>query len=234
MGSDLGTGFTEFSFHDTMPFVGGGGTLFYGRFYVDLYAQKAFDGEDEDTLDQIGRGGEAQFTSNDVRRDWDREEYSISFGYAVTDNFSFFAGYRRSDTDFDEQNVLDLRNEAMEIRTFGSTLDYEQDGPFVGGKYGWRIGDIGTIALHLGVAFLEGEIGQEVEGEPAGDFAGDTVGTTAGLSWTAPLPVLENLNYSIGVDGYQFNYDADSELNPDFSETVVRGTAGITYAFDFL
>lgn len=229
------------SFSDTMPFIGGGATVFFDRFFVDAYVQKAFDGEDEDTQERITIFPSNEFLSNRISREWDRHEYSISAGYAVTDNFALFVGYKRSDTEFDEMNVLTNRGTG-EVNTFDSNLDYEQDGPFIGGNYGWRIRETGTLALNLGVAFVDGEIKTTSPGGDTPKITGDTVGLTVGLSWTAPLPILENFNYTVGVDGYNYDFEADEVdatddaafQGADFSETVIRATAGVSYAFDFL
>jgi hypothetical protein len=221
---------------DVMPFVGGGATFFSNKFFLDVYAQGAFSGQDE-SIQQSGDLINQTLTEVQSDSDWDRQEYAASVGYAVTDNFALFAGYRVSDTEFDLVNSVTRiqlpGNVASPVPSFTQTLDYEQDGPFLGGSYSWRYGDTGSLRLNLGIAFVSGDL-QASPQAGTGRVEGDTVGTTLGLAWTAPLPVLESLNYTVGVDGYQFSFEGDDTEGidvADFSETIVRASAGVSYLF---
>jgi hypothetical protein len=215
-----------FAVDDTMPFVGGGATAFIDRFYVDLYAQGAFSGNDD--LQQI----QGTTLSRAVTIDWDRAEYSASVGYSVTDNFSVFAGYRRSDMEFD---LLD-----------GEFFDYENDGPFVGATYGLpvKINEWldGTLAVNAAVARFDGEITFAPETQ-APDVTGDTVGFTGGVTWIGNLLegtgsgfFANGLNYTFGVDGYSYDFDQDNVpegvSGNEISETVVRGSVGLSVPFN--
>jgi hypothetical protein len=258
-GRQLSAGLTDITYSDVMPFIGGGATVFLDRFYVDGYVQKAFSGNDVDIQDMktFATGpndiiGELRRTSTE--RDWDREEYSLSLGYSITgilddlgypatDRFVVFAGYRRSDTEFDQAGTaldLDTGQPAFpNAPPFRNTLEYEQDGPFVGAAYGYRIGEVGVLAFNFGLGLIEGEISSPtgIFLGPTGELVtikGDTIGTTLGVSWTAPLPVFDRLNYTVAIDGYRYDFDADTEFAADFSEMVIRGTAGVSYAFDLL
>lgn len=209
------------SLGDTMPFIGLGATLFRDKFFVDVYAQRAMNGDDTGTQDQfpplIRDRDDASF---------DREEYSISIGYAVVENLALYAGYRETSTEFDidtERTIIGI-TPADDIVTFEVTeLDYEQNGFFVGGNYGWPISNKGALALNLGVAFIDGKVKEDF-----GETTGETVGITLGMSWTGPLPV-ENLNYTVGIDGYRYDFEADEDAGLDFSETVIRVSAGVAY-----
>lgn len=225
---------SKISFSDVMPFVGGGVTAFLNRFFVDVYAQAAFDGEDTDTLQR------AEFFSNvfenrKINRKWDRQEYSFSAGYAVTDNIAIFAGYRKSETDFEDRTaIFDIGTQTTEVVDID--VDYEQDGPFVGGAFQLPLEQgflSGALSVNLGIAFIDGEGEQDVEGGFSNDFGGDTVGLTAGFSWKGLIT--DKLRYTIGVDGYRYEFDADNSSEDfqgaDFSETILRGTVGLSYAF---
>lgn len=232
---------SERSFSDLMPFVGGGATFFVDKFFLDVYAQKAFSGNDQSTFQGLSFISDTAADTGFEQQqdaDWDREEYAVSAGYSVTDNFALFAGYRYSDTQFDQQVLqtnFDIGDGVITgVQAFSDTLDYQQDGPFVGGKYSWRISDAGSLAFNLGIAFVNGDLKETIEGQKPSKVSGDTVGTTLGLSWTAPLPVLEGLNYTVGVDGYQYRFkgnDTETVDVADFSETIVRASAGVSYLF---
>jgi hypothetical protein len=104
----------------------------------------------------------------------------------------------------------------------------------VGSSYGWRIGEAGTLAFNLAIAFVDGDVQQDTGPGTVLGFSGNTVGTTLGLSWSAPLPVLESFKYNIGIDGYQYNFEGEDteQLDvADFQETIVRGSAGVSYLF---
>ena len=246
-GQDAACCISDFQVEDFLPFVGGGATLFVNRFFVDVYAQRAFSGDDEASLDSLRFFPDPPpdvFVVREISdQEFERDEYSLSFGYAVTDNFSLFAGYRRADTEFDESAINNafFVNSVVPLQPVNlripRVLSFENDGPFVGGRYGWRIGDIGTIGLNLGIAFVEGEFtvaepGQTREGGlTVTESPGETLGTTLGLSWTAPFFGFEGFNYVVGLDGYQYAFEADAENAPDFSETIIRASAGVSYLF---
>jgi hypothetical protein len=102
---------TPFEVKAWLPIVGGGGTFFVDRFFVDVYAQHAFtqsDSTNQDsfqinsTVDPTAVAESNLFTErNHQDSDFDRTEGAVSAGYALTNNFSLFAGYRRADTDYD-------------------------------------------------------------------------------------------------------------------------------------
>ncbi|HEX2244507.1 MAG TPA: hypothetical protein VHK27_14900 [Gammaproteobacteria bacterium] len=208
--------------NDTLPFIGGGVTTFIDRVYVDLYAQGAFSGSDD--IQQI------QGTNvPGVTLDWDRAEYSASVGYSVMDNFSIFAGYRHSDTEFDVGN--------------SSLFDYENDGPFVGVNYGLLINRLnGTLSFNIAAARFDGEISFAPDARiPA--VTGDTVSFTAGVTWIGNLLrgtgsglFAHGLNYTIGVDGYSYNFTQDNVpeniSGNEISETVIRGSVGLSIPFN--
>jgi hypothetical protein len=237
-GEVFGRPSSEFNVSDIMPFIGGGATLFVNRFFVDAYVQRAFSGDDQSTFDTLlfdaPDVGDI-VTRQQLEDEWERDEYSISAGYAVTDNFSLFAGYRHAETEFDEKGSVTgfPLGENVPIGPdipINRTLNFENDGPFVGGRYGWRIGDLGIVGLNLGIALVDGEFTEQ----NVPTTKGDTLGTTVGLSWTAPLPAFEGFNYLISIDGYQYSFEADDPPGvdlPDFSENVVRASAGVSYLF---
>jgi hypothetical protein len=214
-----------FALDDVLPFIGGGATVFMDRFYVDVYGQGAYSGGDE--LQQLQGDDLAQ----PVDIDWDRAEYSAAAGFLVTENLSVFAGYRRSETEFELPD--------------GDFFDYENDGPFVGANYGWPLSLNewleGTLSFNLAAAQFDGEITFADPNLP--EITGDTVSFTAGVTWIGNLLegtgsglFANGLNYTIGVDGYAYNFDQDNvagSSGDEISETVIRGSVGLAVPFDF-
>jgi hypothetical protein len=198
----------KFEAKTTLPIVGGGGTFFVDRFFVDVYAQHAFSQSDSDTQRQFdavsliddpqnaGSFTNQQTLSQDF--DLERTEWAVSAGYAITNKFSLFAGYRRADTDFDiresGQLAIDdinttLTPPAERVRadiTSDTKQKFEQDGPFVGFVFGGPLKQWifdGVLSFDLAVAFLDGDVKQEtrnvkfthtvVDGRPVPDSTGD-------------------------------------------------------------
>ncbi|MCP5019872.1 MAG: hypothetical protein GY938_31995, partial [Ketobacter sp.] len=138
-----------------------------------------------------------------------------------------------------------------------ANYDFEYDGPFIGAVYQWDANMAffkGTLTANIAAAFLDGEVSVDkqvasitinkfngdsvppVTAEPPGGFSnvfisdGDTLGLTFGMSWRGVTPV-DGLNYSVGVSGYKYEFDADKKRNADIDEFAVLLKAGISYAF---
>ncbi len=269
---------------DSLLFAEIGVSVFLGNFFVDISYQKSDEGEDAYSQDAFvtssGIGEEisslALGTVNfEKQREIDREELAVSIGYAVTENFGVYAGYKRNDTQFDDQIrsgrvEVDVVSASDPINIFGeevgigsrgfqisevsgpTNIELEQDGFFVGATFvlpfesnGWLNG---ALSFDLGLAFLNGEQSvtdgtvrtvitssfdadsttDEVTSAGTQNTSGDAVGVNVGLAWTGPLT--ERLSYSIGVDGYQYDYESDDVV--DFQDTVIRFSAGVSYAID--
>ncbi len=107
--SDLSGNYTQesFKYQDNMPFFGGGLTLFADRFYFDLNAYKAVDGNGSDTISfsefAFGPAFTAFLKGDPIssEADFDREDYAVTIGYGINDQFSVFGGYKWANTDFD-------------------------------------------------------------------------------------------------------------------------------------
>lgn len=206
-----------------LPTIGGGGTLFVDRFFIDGYAQHAFQTSDsvsqsqDVSLSAFGTGTlqnqPLTFNATQIERqsrtfdvDIDRTEWSVSAGYAVTDSFSVYAGYKRAETTF-EQNLAEgniIRDitiaftaqpataSGQAIRQEGTISqnverDFEHDGPFVGAVYGWPINQWvfdGLLTFNLAVAFLDGEVTER---------ATDTIITFEGAQQPEQVPDIESV-----------------------------------------
>ncbi len=269
---------------DSLLFAEVGVSAFLGNFFFDISYQKSDEGKDDYSQDvyvdlssvtedlSVVALGNGNF---DKQREMEREELAVSIGYAVTDNFGVYAGYKRNDTQFDDEirsataeiislaaadpieifgQEIPIGSRAREISEFSgpSSIELEQSGFFIGATYvlpfesdGWFNG---ALSFDLGLAFLDGD--QSVEDltmrtvtettldSPSSDAvtlgagtqntSGDAVGINVGIAWSGPLT--ERLSYSVGVDGYQYDYESDGVV--DFQDTVIRVSAGVSYAID--
>jgi hypothetical protein len=227
----------------TMPFVGVGTTLFADKFFLDFYVQKAFSGSDMATnsIDFIGQEGSGRL---DVIMDakLERDEYSVSMGYALGRQWALFGGYRKSKTSFSHNLTFDVRTGTGSGKR---DADFNQDGFFLGGVYALPVGEYSGLSFTAALANFNGKYdsrGNLVFGEtyyPTGIlFNGDTIGLNLGATWRGRI--LNNLNYTLGIDGYSYNFDAKkvqtftdglSSVAADLSESVLRFSAGLSYQF---
>jgi len=244
---------------DTMPFVGVGTTVFANRFFFDIYLQKAFSGADTSSTrydypsweeDQLA------FPSNTLifDSDFDREEYSISVGYALGSNWALFGGYRTAKASFTETMTQDDEinhpdgNNYKEKRRGKTNNSLKENGFFFGGAYAFSINEHTSFTLTAAVALLDGKyiergtvndefyINGDKTTEEIDDIIanndGDAVGLNLGASWKGRI--VENLGYSLGVSSYSYDFNAASksdEIVSDFSETALRFSAGLSYRF---
>lgn len=240
-------GVTGFSVSSFMPFVGGGVTVFLDRFFLDLYAQGAFNGEDSISQQnfqgsQAGDSPAGLFSTNE-NDEFDRQEYSVSLGYAVTPSTALYFGYKRAEFSIEGTGDITANIGGTNLGTlpWQATVDYTNDGFFIGGVQAWNVdwkGPIrGALSLNFGVGFLSGDIEQTsqiADGPPSElEFEGDTVGLNLGANWKAPIT--KKLAYSIGVSGYQYNFDADRPTGgtaaANFSEALIKFSVGLSYLF---
>lgn len=237
---------------DTLPFLGAGATLFFGDFYLDLYAQNSFSGSDSVTL--LGTqvtpdgGGSVDFVPfrRPIDADWDRTEYSLTAGYAVTRQFKLFAGYRGSETSV-EQTGTSTNLQTDFTLAFTDDIDYSQNGFFVGGNYAWSINEDnpeswlrGALSVNAGLAFVDGEIKERFTFEGADTVSskreGDTVGLVFGIAWNGYLGKIfaNDFYYTAGVNSYRYDFEADNPSeDADFSERVLQFTVGLAMPFAF-
>lgn len=156
-----------------LPTIGGGATFFVDRFFMDGYAQHAFQTSDstnqrqntavslfsQGTTDSLGApvrfdsGGSAfSQTSEGFDVDVERTEWSISAGYAITNNLSVYAGYKRAETSFDQANkqgVIQQQTSAT-VQAFDATTGAPlTDGVGNPLSSGQTISRTGTISRNL-------------------------------------------------------------------------------------
>jgi len=240
---------------DTMPFVGVGTTVFASRFFFDIYLQKAFSGTDTSTTrfdypsyeeDQLAFPTETHIWDSD----FDREEYSISIGYALGSNWALFGGLRTAKANFTETLTQDDEithpGEHFRIKRRGKgNNSLKEKGFFFGGAYAFGINEHTSLTLTAALAVLDGEYNQSgainfeeyINGEKTREAIedlninsdGNAVGLNLGVSWKGRI--VENLGYSLGVNRYSYDFSASNDEVSDFSETALRFSAGLSYRF---
>ena len=247
-----------FKIVSAMPFIGAGATLFVDRFFLDFYVQKALSGSDRasNPLDIEGDDLSDFALNMVVDSEFERDEFSVSVGYALGRNWALFGGYRKSETSFSDDLVFGEKLLGVSFSGSGKReVDFNQDGFFLGGVYVLPIGNYSGLSFSAALASFDGKYDSRgnltteilVEGEDAPDkdtfptgilFDGDTLGLNLGVSWRGRI--FEDLNYTLGVDGYSYDFDAKkvqkftdgtSSVAADLSESVLRFSAGLSYQF---
>lgn len=236
---------------DSIPYIGIGGTVSYDRFFLDLYGSKTATGEDKDipqitVIDTTWTGGQTT-TINSIKTNSkiEREDYSISLGYNLFDNLIIFAGYKKSETDFDDKVFYynnAYRKNGILVDTFDSKgvlkIKLDQKGPFIGVAYGWNIMDKGVLSVNAALGSFEGTAKQNVRIEDPSDPSqpllsefknkGDVIGLSTGITWRANIT--DSLAYSLALSGYNYGYE-DKNGGGNFSESVLNFSAGLSYRF---
>jgi hypothetical protein len=185
---------SKLTISDVMPLINGGITIFKEKvfndndgFFLDFDTQYAFNGSSSSSysnranlpqndpvlsprLPFLKTSSAVVDSSSSSESQFDRTEYSITFGYQYNEHLLLYAGYKRAFTDFAQDNmagsVRGINPATGQVigATTGSfggptqvCLDY--DGAFIGAKTAWHLASgplDGLLTGHFGVAFLEG------------------------------------------------------------------------------
>ncbi len=221
-----GSSVDDIEFNDFLYVLGGGATVTMDRFFLDLFGQYSFDGEDDLDIDVLVGGVAANDLAQSV--EFDRVETSIALGYRITDNFAAYVGYRYADVDFDGSGSIGGIGVDF-------TTDFEQRGPLVGATYAIPTTILnGRLVANTAVAFLDGDLAIDVESAVAvndfeADIDGDAIGVNAGLNWATPIA--ERLTLVVGGDVSHYSFDDDADQT-DFEELIARLRAELRYSFD--
>lgn len=212
------------------PIFGIGATVASGAFFGDLYYQstpneEADAGYDDDLGNNIG-------AVNAQHDDW-----AISLGYMITEQWSVFAGYKSGNTEWDQIVTKINITERWDGR-------FEQDGPFIGVSYSLPI-EPGVLTFRAAYAYLNGtfERNTYIVGRDLNDnvkLDGNSNAYSLGLSWTQSLT--ENLGFSIGANYQNYDFDlsggrqnSQSERinfnNGSMTETLFTLNASLIYRF---
>lgn len=235
---------------DAAPFVGLGLTAFADQWFVDLYGLQSFSTSydsfrfqetltttDTSSGNQLG----TSVTQATGSGDFDRNEAALSLGYALSENAAVYAGYKWAQSEFDGKlTKWDTTSPDLKFR-FAQKEELEYDGPFIGGTYVFHFPDLKAgLSLNAAVAWLDGTVTDKTRqvspvatGTTKTSYDGDSLGLTLGVAWQGKTSV-QGLGYSLGISGYQYNFDADSkqgEYRPDFTETNLIFKGGVSYQF---
>lgn len=207
------TSFGRINFESTMPILGVGATLVYKRFFLDGYVQKTSTGEDK-TTDVVSTTNKLTETT-DIDYEIEREDYSASLGYKVTDGLVIFGGYRSGQTSYDSTAAFFYATDSIPKTLYdkrSASYEFKAQGPFVGLSYSYPVSERGQLGFNVGYAQLDGEYTQTATDKASNS----TSGLTYGINWRGKL--YKNLSYGLSLDKYDYEFSElkySSELPPD-------------------
>ena len=186
-----------------------GGTIAYDRYFLDTYYQATT----EDSAFQ-------SFPSIRAVESWQAEkrEASLTFGASVTDTGYLFLGYRDH-----QQSAKGANN---------SRYDLGHNGFFLGGSYGWPVGDAGILSINVGYALLDVELNEKLFGAVVPEAEGDGQGYKFGIVWSGQFS--ETVGYNFSFDSYRYKHELENErerLSVTILEEEVSLRLGLTHVF---
>ena len=207
-----------FEVENALPFVGGGLTLDYDRFFLDVSGQITTEGNDDFSQPiSLPLAGEQETFIVGFDSEFDHREAAATLGYRLTDAHTVIGGYRYANVEFENTNELDTV----------AKEEYTYHGPFIGVSYKLPVEKFGgglqfTTAVTYLVADAEIAInGRDLPGE------GESIGFNVAAIWFGQIT--ENLGYTIGADATRYDFEGDNVA--DFKETSYRLRASLGYAF---
>jgi hypothetical protein len=169
----------EWSVQSDLPLIRTGFTLFFDHTFLDFDFQYAFDGHDKTrlsswaplaagTLPGLDTDSQLYFDTH-AELDFERTEFALTLGYAVSEQLAIYTGYKRADsnTDFNFAGRISAvpandPSTSPSVSDFSAQLNQElvYKGPFLGATYTWntnKLGLEGALTGNIGLAFLEAE-----------------------------------------------------------------------------
>jgi hypothetical protein len=227
-------------------------TALYNKFYVAV--------KYEDSLGDPSGYSDVTFTNSETNVD--REDLSVTFGYNVWGNGNIFVGYMVGETTLKPtpicpsqdyyQGPPPAEHDCTSSWLFGGDgnfafdaflngdpdykQSYKEDGVYLGGSYGWKVAQMGTLSVSLAYAKLDTVYKDNfTHGDSLvpGKFTGDADGFSLGLNWSAPLT--SRVGYYLDVRTQQYKMDSKdatgywSGVAVETEENILAFTAGIQW-----
>jgi len=155
-----------------------GFTLFVDRVFFDFDFQYAFSKSDKTNFSTWGllkQGSLPGLSADHLFRfdtqadlEFERTEFAMTLGYALTNQLAIYAGYKRADSDTNFElkgDILAVNADDLSVNStftgFSTQLKQKLDyqGPFLGATYTWNFNKPeleGGLTGNIGVAFLDG------------------------------------------------------------------------------
>lgn len=208
----------------SMPTIGGALTVGWNKFSVSGYVESSL--RDESTSASLDASflepGEPGF---DFDVDVNRLDVGVSLGYALTDRWSVFAGYMRSDTEYEPQII-------------GGTISSEfvDSGVIAGARFVALLTEFGSLSVHGGYAQLNTELDVDIEIDGNPEDSGkshaknDSMGASVGAVWVGAVPGWEHFNYLTSFRLNKFTYESNEPGIGDLDNNLQYLSVGLMYS----
>lgn len=207
---DLRPGFAgakvKYDFSELLYTAAVNGTALYKDFYLSFSFEWAISSEDTGlklNAEPIPGPGIPLALNNVTDFEVDRIDYGATFGYRVWRELSLFGGYKYSE--------FELNSIAPNLLLEEVDTKYTEEGFFLGGSYGFRIANAGTLSFSVGYAYLDSDFSQSNISTMAPAFAfsfeeyrfsGSSTGLSYGVLWTGNLT--GRWHYTLGLKHQQY------------------------------
>ena len=208
-----------FEVEDALPFVGGGLTLDYDRFLLDVSGQITTEGNDDFSQPiSLPLAGEQETFIVSFDSEFDHREAAATLGYRLTDAHTVIGGYRYVNVEFENTNELDTVTEEK----------YTYHGPFIGVRYSLPVENFGGgIQFTTAITYLVADVEIAIDGRDSPEGEGESIGFDFAVIWFGQIT--KNLGYTIGADATRYDFEGDNVA--DFKETSYRLRASLGYTF---
>jgi hypothetical protein len=205
----------KFDFEESLNTAVLTGAALYKDFYVSFNVELAISPEDTGLAvkaEPVPGPGIPLSLDTETDFELDRSDFSFTMGHRVWRGLSVFGGYRY--TEF-ELNSLGPNLLLEEVDS-----KYTEEGIFLGGSYGFRIADAGTLSFSVGYAFLDVDFSQSNISKTAPEFlfafqeytfSASATGLSYGVLWTGDLGGRWAYTLGLKYQEYSSKDDATSQ-----------------------
>ncbi|MCK5877627.1 MAG: hypothetical protein KAG43_08325 [Candidatus Marithrix sp.] len=187
--------------------IGGGLTGIYKDFYIDLFSERNINTNEESIINGLRDTVE-----------FERTDFTTTFGYAVNKSMSVFTGYKYGKSTLTELDFSPF---------YGAKTSLEGKGIFIGAGSGWRVEDWGTFSFSAAYAKLQASY----DSFDLGLTKGDADGTSLSMKWKNAVTIIPNLYYQLAIIRHEYYYEDFKRINFDISEQILSYHFGISYQF---
>nr|ABB79943.1 hypothetical protein [uncultured bacterium pES01019D12] len=168
-----------------------------------------------------------------------RDDIDLTLGYAVTQNWALFTGYKSGSTKMD----FTSRESEDEGNPDTHSEKYSHKGPYAGLSYTHRFERAGSLSFSVAYASLDATNifkantdDDDEEEEPefddlTGRVNGKTKGFSYALSWTMPLSGQLLFQTKFKINDYQQDIDFEGQRFKGIDETYTSLHVGLAYVF---
>jgi hypothetical protein len=158
-----------------------------------------------------------------------REDYNVTFGYAVRDWVTVFTGWSIGITEF---------TSTTQPNNMGYISRHDDSGPFAGVSIAYNMGDNGSVGFDVAYASFNSEINNRTP-DPAltslnhQKIIGDTTGLSYGVQWNSTPGKLASYFVKIRIRDYRFDAQTSNKspgpVNLEIDKNFTMFIVGVSF-----